>query len=128
MKIFCMILLLGLLSLGACKKEKSPQKNVNMTLSGDWYMTNYHTLLPQATIINYGDVRWSFDDAAQTITVQDNINYFYPSGTYSYSTTATHIYINFNGNIQTFDYSFSNRRMVLSDNPEADGPLLKFIR
>lgn len=131
MKNYCMLLLIGLLSLGSCKKEDPTQKNTNMTLTGDWYMTDWLGFM-QPEVYTYGDVVWSFDQAAQTVRVQNNNSSsrdFQSSGVYAYTSTSTVVTITWgSGYNQSFDYSFANGEMTLSDSPELDGPILKFKR
>jgi hypothetical protein len=117
---------MSMLFLGSCQKETI--KNTSMTLTGDWYMTDYQAFSPQPIVVNRGDILWSFDTIAQTITIQNSTNRFNPSGTYAYNKTATELTVVFPDYSQTFDYSFVNNTLVLSDSPELDGPIITFER
>ncbi|MGH1338705.1 MAG: hypothetical protein ACRBFS_21505 [Aureispira sp.] len=128
MRNYLFILLASALLFGACKKEEPISKNTSMTLTGDWYMTDYMAFTPQPIVLTYGDIIWSFDAVNQTITIQNSTNNLQPSGTYTYTNTATQLTIAFTGYSQTFDCSFANGKMTLSDNPELDGPVLVFSR
>lgn len=119
-------LLIAILFLGAC--EKGEIQNTSRSLTGDWYMTDYQAFSPQPTVVNYGDIRWSFDSTAQTVSIQNNTNRLQPSGIYSYTQTATELTVVFPSYTQSFDYSFANGRLILSDSPELDGPVITFAR
>lgn len=128
MRNYLLILLASTLLLGACKKEDPTSKNTSMTLTGDWYLTDYMAFMPQLLELNYGDIIWSFDAVNQTIRVQNITSNLQPTGVYSYTSTATELTIAFTGYSQTFNYSFVNGEMILSDHPEADGPVMTFNR
>ncbi|MFK7798995.1 MAG: hypothetical protein AB8E82_16195 [Aureispira sp.] len=125
---YLLCLLASALLLGACQKDGIVAKNTSLTLTGDWYMTDYQAFTLQPIPISYGDIRWSFDSTAQTITIQNNTNVLNPSGTYSYTQTATELTVVFPTYSQTFDYSFASGTLILSDHPELDGPVITFNR
>lgn len=128
MKNYLLVLLASTLLLGACQKDTGTPRNTSMTLTGDWYMTKYVAFAPTLPSLTRGDILWRFNANAPTITIQNNTSSLQPSGTYTYTNTATEITINFTTYTQTFDYSFSNGEMILSDNPQLDGPVMTFVR
>ena len=91
-------------------------------------MTDYMAFMPLPFVLNYGDIIWSFDAVNQTITVQNTTSSLQPTGAYSYTSTATELTIAFTGYSQTFDYSFVNGEMTLSDDPARDGLVINFNR
>ena len=128
MKNCLLILLASTLLLGACQKDTGTPRNTSMTLTGDWYMVKYVAFAPQLPNLTRGDILWTFDANASTVTIINTTSSSPASGTYTYTHTATELTINFTNYSQTFDYSFSNGEMILSDDPQLDGPVMTFVR
>lgn len=138
MKNHIFALFAALLLFTACDKEDVGVQP--LALEGVW---NLEEVLCMCEPVNLqpGEHTWGFDPEVATITIQstveeDTLSYVPDSGVYSFvqntvEQTITIEDVVFYGgeptNI-TFDYSFEDGNLILSDDPELDGPWMRFVR
>jgi len=124
----------------ACNKEEDTSQP--LALEGTWNLVSVTCLCePTVPELQPGEHIWGFDPEAALITVEstvdgDTLAYVPDSGSYPFvqntvDQTVTVENLIFNGGAPTtitFDYSFENGDLILSDDPEVDGPLMQFVR
>ncbi|MFK7953501.1 MAG: hypothetical protein AB8B73_11690 [Ekhidna sp.] len=99
-------------------------------LDGEWVLTSYVCFcLPESREINIGDHIWSFDAENRNLIVENTSDkesngVLLSSGTYPISVSDSSITIS----ESSYDFSFEDDYLILSDQPELDGPILTFIK
>lgn len=138
MKSYIFALFAALLFSTACDKEDVGVQP--SALEGTWNLTAVTCECPTVDLQS-GEHLWGFDQEAALINIQstvdgDTLAYVPDSGSYSFvqntvDQTVTVEDLVFNGGEPTtitFDYSFEDGDLILSDDPEVDGPLMWFVR
>lgn len=125
-----MIFLLSLTALlfSACDDNTSDS---DPTLDGSWDLVSYVFFGPEVPMLNEGDVKWTFDVANSTVSVESNVEATYPymedSGTYNYIISDNIIEIDGLGD---YEYSVTPNELRMDTNTDpaisADGPVLRF--
>ena len=97
-------------------------------LNGNWGMVSYVAYLETLPIINENDISWDFDIEGMVLNINNKIAedypYILPSGEYPIIFTANTVKID----DTTYDYEVKNEKLIISDMPELDGPLMTFER
>jgi len=138
MKNYIFVLFAALLFFTACDREDAGVQP--LALEGTWKLRAV-TCLCEPVQLQSKEHIWGFDQETAMITIQskvdgDTLAYVPDSGTYSFvqneaAKTVTIEDLVFNGGEPTaitFDYSFEDGDLILSDDPEVDGPLMRFVR
>ncbi|MFC4633467.1 hypothetical protein ACFO3O_06090 [Dokdonia ponticola] len=125
-KIVYFLLFIGLLT--SCSTDDEKNTAVASDLNGTWEMTSYVAFLPDLPEINSNEIKWTFDIDANQLSIVNTIEAAYPyilaSGNYSnLLITANTITI---AGIE-YDYTIENEILIISDDPESDGPIMRFI-
>jgi len=75
-----------------------------------------------------GEQIWTFDLSASKLEVINNVveppHTLLETGTYDITVTDSTVLIN----TVVYDYYFENEMLFLADNPESDGPLIRFVQ
>jgi len=135
--IFVLLAALGLLT--AC--DKADEATVQpLALEGTWHLKEV-VCMCEPVDLERGQHEWVFDASAGTVNVRSTVDeeslaYVPKSGTYPFTVdtatetvTVENTVFNEAGSITiTFDYSFEDEDLILSDNPEVDGPWIRFVR
>lgn len=118
-------LLLCVTFLCACPKPNSSEG----PLDGSWNMESYVAFLPEQPQISEGDIVWTFNSVTNELKVLNNIEAQYSfiqgSGTYDFS-ISNDLKVSFDG--RTYDYRFESSKLIISDKPELDGPMMTFVK
>ena len=138
MKSYIFALFAALLFFTACDKEDVGVQP--LALEDTWKLREVSCLCEPVQLQSEEHV-WDFDPEAALINIQstvdgDTLAYVPDSGNYSFvqnevEKTVTVEGLVFNGGAPTtitFDYSFEDEDLILSDDPEVDGPLMRFVR
>ncbi len=113
-----------LFSLASCKRD-----NINQEISGRWTMTEAFCGFCGTSELNPGDIVWEFNPNKNLVKITNNSGQrhtSFNSGSYFFN-------LNTQASVITvdeikFDYRFQSAELILSDKPEADGPVLRFTR
>ncbi len=132
-----LIALISLLALSACQREEPAP--LPEGLAGEWDLISVICFCPPATL-EPGDQTWDFDLQENEITVTgevpDNTAYVPLPGTYAFSrdmaagTLTIYDFATSETAIDSirFDYYFEGEELIIEDQPEVDGPQLRFVR
>jgi hypothetical protein len=131
-------LLAALLLLSACNKDD--ENTQPLALEGTWNLKEVSCEC-KPTNLQAGEHIWGFDPEAALVNIQstvdgDTLSYVPDPGSYTFiqntvDKTVTIEDIVFSGGAPstiTFDYAFEDGDLILSDDPEADGPWMRFVR
>ncbi len=125
-------LFVALLLLIACKKDdaSTPQQIIDNgginAMDGDWHLQSISSLGP---LLSYdpGDFILTIDTDMDQAQVENNIGADEPiiaSGDYSYSLTQDSIFID----LLRYGHFMDSLDLIITDRPELDGPMYRFIR
>jgi hypothetical protein len=114
-----------LISIASCSSE---DEIVGVELDGKWEMTSFIAYVGNSPL-NSNDIEWTFDVENDQLTIVNNVelkySYILESGIYNnLMITANTVTIK---NVE-YDYEIKNGKLVISDNPEVDGPSMSFIK
>lgn len=101
------------------------QENIEL-LEGQWQLVNVSCECVPSDL-NKGQHTWTFDVENNSLTVFNEVEkplQILDSDTYTIGITASTIRIN----SVTYDYYFEDGNLFLGDEPDLDGPLLRFVR
>lgn len=109
----------------SCSNDDSPQ--INPELNKTWEMKSYIAHIIELPEINSGDILWTIDVPNKKLTIINNIEeqYLYIRHSGIYDIEINHNTIKISG--ITYDYSIENGELIVSNNPELDGPIMTFI-
>lgn len=109
----------------SCSDDDNPQ--INPELNKAWEMKSYVAHIIELPEINSGDIIWTIDVPNKKLTIVNNIEEQYPyirsSGIYDVEINHNTIKIS----DTSYDYSIVNGELIVSNNPELDGPSMAFI-
>ena len=138
MKNYIFVLLSVLLLLSACNKDDDNTQL--LALEGTWNLKEVRCEC-KPTNLQPGEHIWGFDPEAALVNIQstvdgDTLSFVPDPGSYTFipNTTDKTVTIEdlvFYGGAPTtitFDYSFEDGDLILSDDPEVDGPWMWFVR
>ena len=98
----------------------------NDQLNGSWNLVEV-TCFCEPSNLKDGEHVWTFNLNSKEVSVYNLNNkplQILETGTYEFDLTDSTIRIN----TTSYDYYFENEKLFLADRPEADGPLMEFIR
>jgi len=128
------VFLLAFALFNTCSKTENSKIEID-PIDGSWHLISYNAGRALFAQLEPGEVTWTFSSEEQVINVENNAairNEFLPlSGKYHFDRKVNTISIddeNFRIPTRTLDILIEDRSLTLSNNPEADGPLLTFIR
>lgn len=108
----------------SCSKNDNPVKT--NPLNSQWNLIKV-TCECQTINLEIGEHVWTFNTSESKLYVQNNVteqlHTILETGTYDISISGDKITIL----TVEYDYYFENGTLFLADQPEADGPLIKFI-
>lgn len=125
-------LLLVLLMISSCNKEKTTSGTQPFTpqasaINGTWNLIRvYGGIAGINETHSPGDVEWTFDTQAGTLTVNDNGNssayYDLPSGTYNFQqiSSSNQHYLAIEAN-ELGQFTISGNQLVIDENNKSDG-------
>ena len=122
-----LVLLFGLLPLISCSDDDGNQQT--SIFNGNWEMKSYAAYMPSTPELESGDVVWKINNGSLTVVnnVEDEYPYLILSGTYSISQGNATLTTNAGAGSTEWDAVLVNENeLKLSDNPETDGPIIKF--
>lgn len=100
------------------------------SLAGQWHMVSHECCLLPAETFSKNDVIWNFD-SQNSLNVTLNIELdkdsqlpLTQSGTYEYAAGSTTVTID---GVE-YDYYIKSGELTLSDSPESDGPIMRFVK
>lgn len=97
-------------------------------LNGTWKLVNFTAFIETIPEIQDNEVIWTFELESNQLHVVNNSPegdaFIYTSGNYDLQVYQDSLRID----SRKFDYQIDADSLILSDNPELDGPRLKFIR
>lgn len=99
-------------------------------INGEWVLTSFVCYcLPENRDITPGEHTWVFDSEEQKVIVENNSsnsnqNTLLTTGSYPISIADSSVTIA----DQSYDFYFKDDQLILSDQPELDGPILTFIK
>ncbi|WP_299212132.1 hypothetical protein [uncultured Dokdonia sp.] len=125
-RILYFLLLAGILA--SCSNDDEKDMEVGNDLNGKWEMTSYVAFLPSLPEINSNEIEWTFDVGNNQLSIVNTIESEYPY----MLTSGTYINLTITDNTITisdveYDYTIENGMLSISDNPEMDGPIMRFI-
>ncbi len=124
-KILFLFIATGILL--SCNKINDRNEIPNK-LNGKWQMTAYGAFLPSLPELNENDVIWEFNIATNMLTIINNIESKYPfiQPTGKYLINISDETIEIQG--REYDFILENDVLTLSNHPELDGPIMKFVK
>ncbi len=124
-KVVQIALLVFIVSLYSCTEDDGAENN-KLPLHGDWNLVNVSCYCAPSDL-EKGEHIWDFDLLKNEVVVQNKVAkdlQILPTGTYQFELTDSTITIK---NV-AYDYYFENKKLILADRPESDGPLMEFVR
>ncbi len=111
----------------SCNNDDDNNVNTN-PLNGKWFIDSISCFCSDTGDFKEEYILWDINTINNTINI---INYFStellyspPTGLYNYTKIDNTITINYEGNNLFFNFNFDNDKLILSDQPELDGPLI----
>ncbi len=107
----------------SCSDEE--QSNFQQ-LKGEWNLVNVTCECSPADL-EKGQHIWNFNVENSTVSVKNEVEkplQILDTDTYQFDLTSTTIMLK----SVTYDYYFEEEKLFLADHPEADGPLMEFVR
>lgn len=124
--LFSFLLLAGFLT--SCSNDAEKNVTINSDLNGKWEMTSYSAFLPSLPEIEQNEIEWTFDLENSQLTIVNTVEleypYILPSGNYNNLIITDHTII-ISG--VEYDYAIENGILNISEDPEIDGPIMRFI-
>ena len=124
-QLLLLLMLVGIFN--SCTKD---EVSTNAAIDGEWNLMIYSAGIGGYETYNKDDVTWTFN-SNNTVDVLINItilpNTYMPiqtSTTVAYAINGSQVIV---GNM-TYDFYYENGKLILSDHPELDGPLIEFER
>ncbi|SMC76566.1 hypothetical protein SAMN06296427_107153 [Moheibacter sediminis] len=109
----------------SCSEDDSP--HINAALNKTWEMFSYGANIYDIPQINPGDIQWDINVHNHKLIITNNIeeqaSYILPSGNYDIDITNNTVAISG----ITYNYTIENDTLIVSNKPELDGPIMKFV-
>ena len=122
-KIILIFIAIGMLS--SCNNDETNQ--ITNELNGDWNLISV-TCFCEPINLETGEHVWEFNLTENKLYVTNNVSEglhtILETGTYDIKVIDSKITIL---NIE-YDFYFENKKLFLTDKPELDGPIIKFIK
>ncbi|WP_204347031.1 hypothetical protein [Psychroserpens algicola] len=124
-KTLFLIFVIGFLS--SCNNTDESSNTITNELNGEWNLVAVSCFC-EPIHLEAGDHIWTFNLSANMLNILNNVTEDL------HTIPDTGVYeISFSENTVTlldveYDYYFENDRLYLANQPEADGPLIEFIR
>ena len=126
--LFLLLALVGLTFLSCKDKEEDPIITTN-ELDGTWNLISVSCLC-EPVLLESGEHQWTFNVSDNSLDVVSNVSeelHTIPdAGSYTIDVNTETQKLIFQ-DIE-YDYAIENDKLFVSDDPEADGPMIEFIR
>lgn len=120
------LIFLSILCISSSCTEDEPILNAEM-IEGSWNLISVSCEC-QPVDLESGEHIWNFDVVIDKLIVTNNVSAelhtILATGNYDIAVTETHVALQG----VDYDYYFEDGNLFLSNHPESDGPLIKFVR
>ncbi len=119
------ILFISFITLLFSCQPNTDNATLENALHGEWFMDSYSVFGTSNPNLTEEYILWDINTETNILTI---VNYYanqgfgYPSGSYNFTYTTNTITLN----NTTYDYEFIDEKLIIYDNPAADGPMMKF--
>lgn len=120
----------------SCEKENEtpPQQIIDSggisSISGEWHLQSIMTFSPSTMEFELGDYVWTINDTQNSLdviqTIETEVPFIALEGDQTFGLTI--LSDSLLTDIYDFGYDFQDSVLFVSDGPELDGPIYRFIR